>query len=355
MTARWTNEKAWEWYRKQPWLTGCNFIPSTAINQIEMFSEGTFDPETIDRELGWAAQIGFNTTRTYLHNLCWRDDAEGFLSRVDQYLDIASKHGIRTLITIFDDCWHEPKLGTQPEPVPGVHNSGWARSPGREMLLDRSNWNELEAYVKALAVHLKDDERVLGWDIYNEVTNLALPSMSLSDADRKAAIEQIEAERAAQNAAARDLMVKTAEWLRACEVTQPLTAGLYFNLPELNDQLIELSDVISFHHYRDAESLERLITKLKAHNRPLLCTEYLNRRENCDFESHMRVFQREKIACYNWGLVDGKTQTKWAWSDQAGGDEPSVWFHDIFRSDGTAYRNEEVALIKSLRKTVNAR
>jgi len=137
MVERWTPEQAWDWYKRQPWLTGCNFVPSAAINQIEMFAETSFDPETIDRELGWAADIGFNTMCTYLHDLCWREDREGFLSRLDTYLEIASCHGIRTLVTIFDDCWHEPRAGLQPQPRPGIHNSGWLRSPGRDVLLDQ--------------------------------------------------------------------------------------------------------------------------------------------------------------------------------------------------------------------------
>lgn len=30
---RWSQEKANSWYSTQPWLVGCNFQPSTAINQ----------------------------------------------------------------------------------------------------------------------------------------------------------------------------------------------------------------------------------------------------------------------------------------------------------------------------------
>jgi hypothetical protein len=30
------------------------------------------------------------------------------------------------------------------------------------------------------------------------------------------------------------------------------------------------------------------------------------------------------------------------------GSEPKIWFHDIFRKDGTPYNEEEIKLIKSL-------
>jgi len=272
---RWTAEQAWEWHGRQPWLTGCNFVPSTAINQIEMFAESTFDPETIDLELGWAAGIGFNTMRTYLHDLCWSEDRHGFLARLDTYLEIASGHGIRTLVTIFDDCWHEPTAGPQPEPRPGIHNSGWLRSPGRDVLLDRSRWSNLQAYVTDLAERFGDDGRVLAWDVFNEVTNLFLPSLSMPEDEQARTLADIAVTAETQNAASTELAVKTFEWLRAAGVSQPLTCGIFYKNDELNEQLIGLSDIVSFHHYRSPESLERFIAKLKEHGAGCLVPRHL--------------------------------------------------------------------------------
>lgn len=116
----------------------------------------------------------------------------------------------------------------------------------------------------------------------------------------------------------------------------------------LNGLLIELCDIASFHHYRDAASLDRLVTKLKMHGRPLWCTEYLNRRGGCLFETHMPVFKREHIACWNWGLVDGKSQTKFAWSDKSSGQEPEVWFHDVLRPSGQPYQPVEAAFLREV-------
>ena len=48
------------------------------INQMEMWQADTFDPVTIDRELGWAEEIGMNCMRVYLHHLIWETDKEGF-------------------------------------------------------------------------------------------------------------------------------------------------------------------------------------------------------------------------------------------------------------------------------------
>ncbi len=143
MSGRWSAARATEWHARAPWLVGCNYIPSTAINQIEMWSAGSFDPVTIARELGWARDLGFNTARVYLHDLCWTEDEAGFFARLDTFLSIASASGIRPLLVLFDDCWHEPAPGEQPAPRHGIHNSGWARSPGREVLLrpaDGTGW-----------------------------------------------------------------------------------------------------------------------------------------------------------------------------------------------------------------------
>lgn len=348
MSKRWDRNKAWLWYDQQPWFRGCNLIPSTAVNQIEMWSADTFDPETIDRELGWASRVGFNAMRVYLHDQPWIDDREGFLDRVTRYLEIADRHKIRTLFVLFDDCWHEPVAGVQPAPRPGVHNSGWARCPGRTKLLDRSHWEQLKDYVVDLVGFFGRDQRILGWDIYNEVTNGMMPSLSLTDEERDDAVRRIERDRAAQSAAGVELAIAAFGWAREVGPTQPLTAGIFMKNDDLNPQLIELSDIVSFHHYGPVDALERLISKLQSNGRPILCTEYLNRRGGALFQTHLPVFKREKVGCFNWGLVDGKTQTKFAWTDKAGGGEPSVWFHDVLLPDGNPYDREETELIMRL-------
>ncbi|MGC0777100.1 MAG: hypothetical protein WCD68_07820, partial [Candidatus Acidiferrum sp.] len=130
-TTRWSEQKAQEWYAKQPWLVGSNYIPATSINELEMWQAETFDPKRIDLELAWAESLGFNTMRVFLHDLVWQQDSEGFKKRLDIFLNIAKKHHIRPLFVLFDSCWDpNPKLGKQHEPTPGVHNSGWVQSPG---------------------------------------------------------------------------------------------------------------------------------------------------------------------------------------------------------------------------------
>lgn len=331
--SRWSLQRANEWYARQPWLVGCNFIPSNAINQLEMWQAETFDAVTIDRELGWAADIGFNTVRTFLHDLAWEVDAEGFKQRINCFLDIASRHGIRPMLVIFDDCWNgDARIGPQPAPKPGVHNSGWLQSPGIDVVnRGRSAWSHLETYVKDIISAFADDERVLLWDLYNEPGNTSNGEKSLP------------------------LVKAVFEWARTVDPSQPLTVGLWSNFPRLNKFQLAASDVITFHHYWEPDKLEREIAKLKEHGRPVICTEWMARTTGSVVRTHLPVFARESVGCYNWGLVAGKTNTIFQWKElnsttrsidaQVG---PETWFHDLLCADGTPYDQTEIEIFKKL-------
>ena len=68
------------------------------------------------------------------------------------------------------------------------------------------------------------------------------------------------------------------------------------------------------------------------------------------FAAIMPYFKAERIAAYHWGFIDGKSQTKYPWDswDKTYTAEPTVWFHDVLHGDGTPYRADEEALIRSL-------
>ena len=347
---RWSVDKANAWYDSVEWPVGANFVPSTAINQLEMWQAETFDPETIDRELGWAASIGMNSMRTFLHDIPWREDREGFFARVDKYLEIADKHGIRTMFVIFDAVWNPlPKAGKQPEPTPGLHNSGWVQSPGKEILGDPKRHDELKPYVIDVISRYKDDKRVLIWDLFNEPDNsnvgkwISTPAQDLDWREK--------------NLRAVQLLEKTYRWAREVNPSQPLTSGVWgetdwFGDRERIEQVSLLnSDVISFHTYDNTEKSNRLVRELlNKVDRPLLCTEYMARGAGSTFEGTLPTFHQNRIGAYNWGLVNGKSQTIYPWDSwkQAYTEEPNPWFHDIFRKDGTPYRKAEVQLIKKL-------
>lgn len=324
---KWSIEKAHEWYSDHDWVVGANFIPSTAINQLEMWQEKTFDPETINKELGYAEGIGMNTMRVYLHSLAYKADKEGFKNRMDKYLDIADSHGIKTIFVFFDDVWNaNPKIGEQPEPVPGTHNSGWVQDPGYPASKNEENFQELENYVKDIMETYANDDRVLMWDLYNEPGNNDKRKESLP------------------------LLKEIFEWAREVNPSQPLTAGIWrWDLESSNSFQALNSDIITYHSYDDPETHQRIIELLKTHGRPMICTEYMARTRNSTFLNTLPMLKKYNIGAINWGLVNGKTNTIYAWNTPIEtGEEPAEWFHDIFRKDGAPYRQDEVDLIKKL-------
>src|SRR3954451_10896177 len=125
---RWSKQRASGWFEKNGWIAGCNYIPSNAVNQLEMWQEDSFSPFIIDKELSWAASLGFNSVRVFLHDLLWQQDKEGFLKRIGRFLTIANKYGIKAMLVLFDAVWDPfPKPGKQRKARLHVHNSGWVQ------------------------------------------------------------------------------------------------------------------------------------------------------------------------------------------------------------------------------------
>ena len=342
----WSEQQANDWYKAQPWLVGANYVPASAINEIEMWQADTFDPKRIDIELGWAAGIGMNTMRVFLHDLLWQHDAEGFKKRLLEFLAIADKHRIKTMFVLFDSVWDpHPQLGRQRAPKPGVHNSGWLQSPGAKALRDPKEHPRLEAYVKGVVSFLAKDARVLAWDVWNEPDNMNGSSYRAQEPANKVALVL-------------KLLPEAFAWARSARPQQPLTSGVWQGdwsaedtMSETARQQIALSDVVSFHNYDKAEEFEKRVQWLMRYRRPVLCTEYMARGNGSTFEGSLPVAKKYNVAAYNWGLVIGKTQTHlpWdSWKRPYTDREPPVWFHEVFRADGSPYRAEEVELIRKL-------
>jgi hypothetical protein len=343
---RWTEAQANAWYTQQPWPVGADFLPSTAVNELEMWQADTFDPATIDRELGWAEAIGMNTMRVFLHNLLWDQDPKGFTSRIDTFLSIAARHHIRPVFVLFDSCWDpRPKLGPQHPPIPGVHNSGWVQAPGTEVLSDPAQFPRLEIYVKGVVGAFANDPRILAWDIWNEPDNGNADSYAHGDPKNK-------------NEIISGLLPQVYNWARSARPSQPLTSGLWHGewtspatLPPLARIQIEQSDIISFHNYGWPEDFERRVVQLEQFHRPIICTEYMARNIGSTFDAILPIAKLHHVGAINWGLVAGKSQTwiPWdSWQRPYVTDQPMVWQHDLFHPDGTPYRQREVEIIRNL-------
>lgn len=330
---RWTEERANQWYASQEWPIGINYVAATAINQFEMWQEESFDPETIDREMGLAEGLGFNTVRIFLHDMLWEADPEGFKKRINTFLDICNKHKIKTIMTFFTNGgrFENPKLGKQPESVQGVHNSQWIQSPGAPSVNNPKSWPRLEKYVKDVMTTFKDDNRILLWCLFNEPESTKQGAQSLP------------------------LLREVFKWGREVNPSQPLSSPIWIcpglhgtrsNFPIISF-LGENCDVITFHCYYEAKEMETFISFMKQFNRPMICQEYMGRPRSL-FTDIMPILKKEKVGGISWGLTAGKCNFHLQWSSKAGDPEPEVWFHDIYRLDGTPFSQQEVDFIRSM-------
>lgn len=343
----WTESEANSWYEKQSWIVGANFLPSTAINQLEMWQAGTFDTVTINKELGWAASLGMNTARVYLHDLLHKEDSLGLYNRMNTFLEIADRHDIRPLFVFFDSCWDPfPVAGKQREPKPHVHNSGWVQSPGQLVLKDSTEYPRLEKYIKGVVSKFADDERILGWDIWNEPDNMTGPSYEKVEIKNKVDLVI-------------PLLEKAFMWARSVNPSQPLTSGIWVGdwsshevMKPIEKLQIEQSDIVTFHNYDGPEEFEKRIKWLTRYKKPIICTEYMARPNGSTFQDFLPIAKKYNVGMYNWGFVNGKSQTIYAWDSwtKTYTAEPELWFHDVLRSDGTPYKQEEVDLIRALTK-----
>jgi hypothetical protein len=347
---QWTPKQANDWYKSQPWLVGSNFMPATAINQLEMWQAESFDPKTIDKELGYAEKLGMNTMRVFLHDMVWRQDAKGFKNRIDQFLALCAKHKIKPMLVLFDSCWDPlPKLGKQHAPVMGRHNSGWVQGPGAAILSDKSKWEGLRNYVKDIVGSFRADKRILAWDIVNEPDN--------DNANSYGRNGKIKTELPNKAQLGTELVKAGFGWAREAKPTQPITSapwkGDWSSLEKMDDMnrfLVQNSDVITFHNYGKPEDFKKRVADLQKFGRPLICTEYMARPAGSTFEGSLPIAKAENVGMMNWGFVSGKSNTIYPWDSwqKQYTAEPPVWFHDIFRENGQPYIPAETAFIKKM-------
>jgi hypothetical protein len=355
--SQWTLARASDWSSQFPWIVGFNYVPRTAINQLEMWQEDTFDPVVISQELGWASDMGFNMVRVFLHHLPWRQDSDAFSQRIDQFLTISDRHGIDVMFVLFDDVWNPiSQSGKQPDPKPAVHNSGWVQSPGAAILGDLDRHDEMEPYVRGILLRYGRDTRVAMWDLYNEPGNLNSIAYGNTELDDKPKYSL-------------NLLKKVFAWARDENPTQPLTSGVW-RLKNgrwrgadkhddgslLFDFMLQNSDIVTFHSYENRASTYKAVQALEFLGRPLICTEYLARGHNSTFESVLPLFAEKDIGAIHWGFVSGKTQTIYPWRswvsiirfwDGIFSDDPNPWHHDLLYENGSAYSLSEVEFIRT--------
>ena len=307
---RWPADKANAWYKARPWMTGANFIPSTAINQLEMWQAATFDPATIDKELGYAEGIGFNTMRVFPAQPGLEGGPGGLQkSGMNDYLALADKHHLGTIFVFFDDCWNKDPQNGDPARAQNRHPQlGLGAGPRRPGL--------------ARLGHIR-----CSCGPTSRTCSPALPTISA-----------LRSGTYITSPATRARAMPPCPWCairlpgpRPCAPTSPLSMGLWnLDFRAFNTYQALHSDVITYHNYDEVPAHQREIELLETHGRPLICTEYMARPRNSRFVNILPLLKKYNVAAINWGLVAGKTNTKYAWDTPlADGSEPSEWFHEV--------------------------
>lgn len=351
---KWSKERIWDWYKRENWLRGCNFMGSDCANRIDQWQELGFKErlKTADRELKLAASTGFNAVRLILEYIIWKEDHDGFMERLDQYLDMAYQYGIRVMLVFGNDCmlpYKDPNShlhsGVQHFDI-GYHggrknsqHSSLNKEPGYSLLDEPELANDIYKWVAEIIDKYKTDPRVVIWDLYNEPGNAKREELT------------------------KPHLKKFFEIAREINPMQPITSGVWRINSNLDQTLCEVeqfvldeSDIISYHNYGNYIENVEIISKLKKLGRPIICTEWLGRVKHNTVQEMFPLFFVEKIGCFNWRFVAGKYQTyePWegTWESYYRG-EPNdydftKWFHDLYRINGRPYDPKEIDIIKRL-------
>ena len=174
-TPQWSPKAATDWYAKQPWLVGANYIPAYAANQLEMWQPETFDIDRIDMEMGWAEALGMNTMRVYLHNLLWQEDPGG--STASTAASTSFSRSAKGTKSAPSSCFWIPAETPSPRPAGSSRRArastipDTVQSPGPAALTDPAQEAHLLEYIEDLILAFNTDERILAWDLWNEPDN----------------------------------------------------------------------------------------------------------------------------------------------------------------------------------------
>ncbi|MEZ8130642.1 cellulase family glycosylhydrolase [Enterovibrio norvegicus] len=349
---RWSAEDVNAWQQQHGWFCGFNYLPRTAVNWNEMWQSDSFDLTTIEQELNWAKAVGFNVVRTNLPFIVWQHERDALLCNVKRFLSVCKRHGLSVILTLLDDCefsGNSPLYGEQPAPSEGVHNSQALASPGREHVMNREIWSDIERYTKDVISQFQHDPRIALWDLYNEPTN----RMMFKDGIHREFSPELEIY-------SHQLMENMFRWARDVAPVQPLTVAAWhaeldtpFDHPT-DQRALALSDVITFHAYVSPASMQNVITTLRDVNRPILCTEWMARHLESTYQKQLPMLKENNIGAVQWGLVKGKTQTwlPWPWVTPTD-NQQALWFHDLLDESGSPFDPNEVALIQQMTKHKN--
>lgn len=345
---KWDKDKAWTWYNSRPWMRGCNYLPSDCCNRIEMWQSLDFDihMKTMEQEFALMQSIGYNSIRVILEYIVYKEEHDSFLERFERFLSLAAKYGLSVMVCFGNDCTvpknsgaREPRLGIQ-EYDRGYHGgrkvSPHGSNPGKigySLLDDPESATAFFRMVQEIVTRYAQDERICIWDLFNEPGNCNRGDLSVPH------------------------VVRIFETARTCNPVQPLTSGAWSSVSALTAAertALENSDIISFHGYCQYGEMIKKILYYRKFGYPMLNTEWLCRPLFNNVQEMFPLFLLEKIGCWNWGFVAGKSQTYEPWESmwQSVDENPdsnidlTKWQHDLFRINLRPYDPKEIAVIK---------
>jgi len=300
------------------WVRGAVYIRSNAVNSVQMWHDYWDHTAILDRELSYASLYGLNMVQAYLHWIVWDRHREEYLRRIDDFLERASRHGLRANLIFWDDCGHvEPGLSFA-TPVPGRHNSQMMPNPSHTIrdsaVASDAHKERFRSYVEGIASRFRDDRRIAFWQIYNECMG-PREKYRLRTADSNL----------------NRLLGWTRAWIKGTGTSIPITAtGGGFYGPQY-------SDFYSYHSYRFGK-----IPFPHAGGGPEhLCTETLNR-PDAGLADCVRELAGKQNGFVVWELMIGRDNCRFPWGHPDGRDEPAVPFQGIVYPDGHPWDAGEI-------------
>ncbi len=309
-------------YDTSGWV-GANYTPAYCVNQVQMWHE--FKPDVIERELAAAKKyFGLTTLRVFLHNLVYDAEADKLLERMDKFLSICERHGIRPGFVFFDDCHRREGIVLEPQkpPIDGYHNGRWAACPQNRHRKDQ-NMPKFKAYVQGVVRRFAKDKRVRWWEIYNEPNRSAF---------------------------SQNLRKKGYAWAKELKPIQPVLCCW-------NDS--KETDIVDAHNYgQDFRAWDRQADQNPA--KGAFFTEagarwyYTKGRSNGTPTEVIAWLRGRKAAgktapgvCLTWELMVGNSHCRWYWGTKHGTPEPPVPWCGLLWPDGTPVSLAEAEAVRS--------
>ena len=183
MKRQWTEQEINEWYAKQPWLRGTNFLPSDCINRLDMWQ--SFGREehlkTAETELKLSEETGFNTVRLWCNFDVYYKEPEEFMQTLESYISLCAKyhHSVMLVLAYEEDLPYGDKfvakeLGAQKE----YYNHFNRDYELQDKLMAEHAYKHYTEYPEIKPIYMemvervvkkyRADNRILAWNVENE-------------------------------------------------------------------------------------------------------------------------------------------------------------------------------------------